>query len=87
MTADINTLLAAPYVFVDDHLIPQGRRRRGRPQRLSDAELVCLLITQVLLDFPRERHRIRYAHAHLRYLFRTCPPRPATANACGPVDS
>ncbi|MGW0432021.1 IS982 family transposase, partial [Micromonospora sp. NPDC003197] len=34
MTADINTLLTALYVFVDDHLVPR-RRRPGRPQRLS----------------------------------------------------
>jgi hypothetical protein len=73
VTADINTLLTALYVFVDDHLIPRGRRGPGRPRRLSDAELVCLLIAQVLLDFPRERHWIRYAQTHLRHLFPYLP--------------
>ncbi|BEL12839.1 IS982 family transposase [Actinoplanes sichuanensis] len=72
MTADIDTLLTALYVFVDDHLVPH-RRRPGRPRQLSDAELVCLMITQVLFDFPRERHWIRYAHAHLRGAFPYLP--------------
>ena len=40
---------------------------------MSDAELVCLLIAQVLLDFPRERHWIRYAQTHLRHLFPYLP--------------
>jgi|SRR4051795_2558126 hypothetical protein len=51
VTADIDTLLTALYVFVDDHLMPRGRRRVGRPRQLSDAELVCLLIAQVLLEY------------------------------------
>jgi DDE family transposase len=72
VTADINTLLTALYVFVDDHLVPR-RRRPGRPQRLSDAELVCLMITQVLFDFPRERHWIRWAGTHLRDMFPYLP--------------
>lgn len=72
MTADIDTLLTALYVFVDDHLVPR-RRRPGRPRKLSDAELVCLMITQVLFDFPRERHWIRYAHARLRGAFPYLP--------------
>ena len=71
MTADIDTLLIALYVFCDDHVI--GRRRIGRPPLLSDAELLCLAIAQVLLGFPRERHWIRYARKHLRHLFPYLP--------------
>ncbi|SFK88760.1 hypothetical protein SAMN05421835_14135, partial [Amycolatopsis sacchari] len=40
MTTDLNTLLAALYVKIDDHLA--GRRRMGRPPKLTDAELVTL---------------------------------------------
>nr|WP_244298932.1 IS982 family transposase [Micromonospora cremea] len=58
-------------MFCDDHVI--GRRRIGRPPLLSDAELLCLAIAQVLLDFPRERHWIRYARKHLRHLFPYIP--------------
>lgn len=71
MTTNLDTLLTALYVFCDDHVI--GRRRIGRPPLLSDAELLCLAITQVLLDFPRERHWIRYARTHLRHLFPYIP--------------
>jgi Transposase DDE domain len=68
---DLDTLLTALYVFLDDHVI--GRRRIGRPPLLSDAELLCLAIAQVLLEFPRERHWIRYARKHLRHLFPYIP--------------
>lgn len=49
------------------------RRRRGRPRQLSDAELVCLVIIQVLFEFPRERHWIRWAGSHLRGMFPYLP--------------
>ena len=75
MTTDLDTLLTALYVFLDDHVI--GRRRIGRPPLLSDAELLCLAIAQVLLEFPRERHWIRGAYTHLRHL-----SDQATANGC-----
>lgn len=71
MTNNLDTLLTALYVFCDDHVI--GRRRIGRPPLLSDAELLCLAIAQVLLEFPRERHWIRYARKHLRHLFPYLP--------------
>ena len=73
MTADFDTLLTALYVFIDDHVLPHDRRRIGRPRQLSDAELLCLLIAQVLLEYPRERHWIRYAGSHLRHLFPYLP--------------
>jgi Transposase DDE domain len=71
VTNDLDTLLTALYVFLDDHVI--GRRRIGRPPLLSDAELVCLAIAQVLLGFAGERHWIRYARKNLRHLFPYIP--------------
>ena len=56
VTADLDTLLTALYVLVDDHVIPSGRRRPGRPKKLSDAELVCLAVAQVLLG-ARSEHQ------------------------------
>ncbi|PPA57292.1 IS982 family transposase [Micromonospora chalcea] len=86
MKTDLDTLLTALYVFLDDHVI--GRRRIGRPPLLSDAELLCLAIAQVLLDFPRERRWIRYARKHLRHLFPYIPDQPGYGKrlrAAGPL--
>ena len=47
MRADLDTLVIALYVTIDDLLGP--RRGPGRPPRLSDAELLCLAVAQVLL--------------------------------------
>jgi hypothetical protein len=49
VTADLEALLTGLYVLIGDHVIPSGQRRRpGRPRRLSDAELMCLAVAQVL---------------------------------------
>ena len=53
MSADLDALLTHVYVLVDDLLPP--RRRFGRPPRISDSELICLAVAQVLLDCPNER--------------------------------
>jgi hypothetical protein len=86
VTNNLDTLLTALYVFCDDHVI--GRRRIGRPPLLSDAELLCLAIAQVLLEFPRERHWIRYARTHLRHLFPYLPDQSGYSKrlrAAGPL--
>ena len=55
MTANLDTLLTALYVLIDDHVIPSGQRRAGRPKKLTDAELVCLAVAQVLLQLVVHR--------------------------------
>ena len=77
MDADLDTLLTALYVEVDDRFIRPRRRGRGRPPRLSDAELVCLAVAQVLLNFPSERHWLRYARRHLGRMFPYLPDQDA----------
>jgi hypothetical protein len=71
--ADLDTLLIALYVELVDHIIPGrgGRARRGpgRPQRVTDAEVVCLAVAQVLLRFYDERHWMRAARARVGHLF------------------
>ena len=57
MSADVDALLISLYVLVDD-LLPASRRF-GRPPRISDSELICLAIAQVLLDCPNERRFLR----------------------------
>jgi hypothetical protein len=69
--ADLDTLCIALYVSVDDLLGP--RIGPGRRPRLSDAELVCLAVAQVLLGFGSERRWVRFAHQRLGHLFPYLP--------------
>jgi hypothetical protein len=76
VTTDLDTLLTALYVLIDDHVIPSGRRRAGHPVKLSDAELVCLAVAQVLLGARSERHWLRMCRARLGHLFPYLPKQP-----------
>lgn len=71
MSADLDALLISLYVLVDD-LLP-ARRRFGRPPRISDSELICLAVAQVLLDCPNERRFLRLAKQRLGHLFPYIP--------------
>ncbi|HEX2311677.1 MAG TPA: IS982 family transposase [Vicinamibacterales bacterium] len=74
MTADLDTLLTALYVLADD-LLPRRPRARRRPQ-ITDAELVCLAVAQMLLDCPSERRFLRFARCRLGHLFPYLPKQP-----------
>jgi len=70
--ADLDTLLIALYVELTDRVIPTlGIRRRGpgRPPQVTDAELVCLAVAQVLLRYNDERHWLRAAPTRVGHLF------------------
>jgi len=70
--ADLDTLLIALYVELTDRVIPAlGVRRRGpgRPLEVTDAELVCLAVAQVLLRHNDERHWLRAAPHRVGHLF------------------
>jgi hypothetical protein len=59
-------------VELTDRVIPTlGRRRRGpgRPPQVTDAELVCLAVAQVLLRYHDERHWLRAAPGRVGHLF------------------
>ena len=71
MHADLDTLVIALYVMVDDLLGP--RTGPGRRPKLSDAELVCLAIAQVLLGCNSERRWLRLAGQRLGHLFPYLP--------------
>jgi Transposase DDE domain len=75
VTNDLDTLLTALYVEIDDHVAPP-RRGRGRRPRLTDAELVCLAVAQVLLGFDCEHRWIRFAQCRLGHLFGYLPNQP-----------
>ncbi len=74
MTADLDTLLIALYVFADE-VLPRRPRARRRP-RITDAELVCLAVAQILLGIPSERHFLRFAMTRLGHLFPYLPKQP-----------
>jgi hypothetical protein len=67
--------LTALYVEIDDH-VALPRQGRGHRPRLTDAELVCLAVAQVLLGFDSEHRWIRFAHCRLGHLFRYLPNQP-----------
>jgi Transposase DDE domain len=70
--ADLDTLLTALYVELTDRIIPSrgpARRGPGKPPEVTDAELVCLAVAQVLLRFDGERHWLRAAPKLIGHLF------------------
>jgi Transposase DDE domain len=69
--ACLDDLVIALYVTIDDLL---GQRMGpGRPPKLSDAELVCLAVAQVLLGCGSERRWLRFASRRLGHLFPYLP--------------
>jgi hypothetical protein len=69
--ADLDTLVIALYVMVDDLLGP--RMGPGRRPKLTDAELICLAVAQVLLGVGSERRWLRFAGQRLGHLFPYLP--------------
>jgi Transposase DDE domain len=69
--ADLDTLVIGLYVTIDELVGP--RRGPGRPPKLSDPELVCLAVAQVLLGFGSERRWLRFAARRLGHLFPYLP--------------
>ncbi len=83
---DLDTLLTALYVELTDRIIPvRGFTRRGpggRPE-VTDAELACIAVAQVLLRCDDERHWLRIAPKLIGHLFPGCWPRASTTPGCG----
>ena len=78
MDADLDTLATALYVTTDDFLADNPQHRPWRPKvglqpRLSDAELVTLVVLQALLGFTSEARWLRYATTHLHGMFPDLP--------------
>ena len=72
MIADLDTLLTALYVELTDRIIPSlgfTRSGPGKPPDVTDAELVCLAVGQVLLRYDDERHWLRAAPRQVGHLF------------------
>jgi Transposase DDE domain len=52
MTADLEALVVAAYVFADEYPVSA---RPGRPAEVSDAELVALAVCQAAMGIPSDR--------------------------------
>jgi hypothetical protein len=72
--ADLDSLLTALYVLVDD-LLPR-RTGAGRRPKITDAELVTLAVAQIFLDCHSERRFLRLARRRLGSLFPYIPKQP-----------
>jgi len=73
VTTDLNTLLTALYVKIDDWLARTTPRRMGRPPRLSDAELLTIAVVQALLGVRSETRWLRFLPKHLPGTFPYLP--------------
>jgi DDE family transposase len=71
VSTDLNTLLTALYVWIDDHLT--GRVRAGRRPRLTDSELLTLATAQALLGVHSEARWLRLVPAALPGAFPYLP--------------
>ena len=87
MTADLDTLLIALYVELTDRIIPAlgfTRHGPGKPPEVTDAELVCLAVAQVLLRHDDERHWLRAAPSRSGTSSRGCWVKANTTTASRP---
>jgi hypothetical protein len=74
VSADLDSLLTALYVLVDD-LLP-ARCGAGRRPKITDAELIALAVGQIVLRCPSERRFLRLARRRLGHLFPYIPKQP-----------
>ena len=84
MRADLDTLLIAVYcaactLFPSP---PEPKRRRGRPQKITDNELICLMVAQMLLGHPSERQFLPVAGWRLGHLFPHLPKQSSYNERC-----
>ena len=74
MHANLDALLTATYVLIDDFLPP--RSGPGRPPRITDSELITLALAQVFMGLPNDRQFLALAAYRLGHLFPYLPKQP-----------
>ena len=73
MRADLDTLVIALYCAACALFPSERTPRRGRPEKISDNELLALMVAQMLLQSPSDRVFLRRAGRRLGHLFPYLP--------------
>lgn len=82
MHADLDTLLIAVSCAACALFPAERTPRRGRPQRVTDNELLCLMVAQMLLQCPSDRVFLRRARRRLGHLFPFLPAQSSYNERC-----
>lgn len=82
MRADLDTLLIAVYCAACSLFPADPRPRRGRPQTITDNELLCLMVAQMLLSQPSDRRFLALARWRLGHLFPKLPSQSRYNERC-----
>ncbi len=82
MRADLDTLLIAVYCAACALFPADPKPRRGRPQLITDNELLCLMVAQMLLQCPSDRVFLRRARPRLGHLFPYLPSQSSYNERC-----
>jgi hypothetical protein len=71
--ADLDTLLIAVYCAACALFPADPAPKRGRPELITDNELICLMVAQMLLQCPSDRVFLRRARRRLGHFFPYLP--------------
>ena len=82
MRADLDTLVIALYCAACGLFPAERTPRRGRPELISDNELVALMVAQMLLQTPSDRVFLRRARRRLGHLFPHLPSQSRYNERC-----
>ncbi len=82
MRADLDTLLTALYCVACGLFPADQTPRRGRPEAISDNELLTLMVAQMLLQSPSDRVFLRRARRRLGHLFPVLPSQSRYNERC-----
>jgi len=80
--ADLDTLVIALYCAACALFPAERTPRRGRPELISDNELLALMVAQMLLQCPSDRTFLRRARRRLGHLFPYLPSQPRYNERC-----
>jgi hypothetical protein len=80
--ADLDTLVIALYCAACALFPSERTPRRGRPELISDNELLALMVAQMLLRCPSDRSFLRRARRRLGHLFPYLPSQSRYNERC-----